>query len=60
MQNISLNNQSSSDKVQKETEAAAEISALVNYVQPVHFSSFDVAESMYFKYMKIDITSWNM
>lgn len=31
-----------SDKVQqaKETEAGAEISALVNYVQPVHFSSF--------------------
>lgn len=37
----------SSDKVQqaKETEAGAEISALVNYVQPVHFSSFENAES---------------
>jgi phosphatidylinositol phospholipase C beta len=36
-----------SDKVQnaKETEAGAEISALVNYVQPVHFSSFENAES---------------
>jgi phosphatidylinositol phospholipase C beta len=35
------------DKVQqaKETEAGAEISALVNYVQPVHFSSFESAES---------------
>lgn len=35
------------DKVQqsKETEAGAEISALVNYVQPVHFSSFENAES---------------
>ncbi|KAG5676110.1 hypothetical protein PVAND_005964 [Polypedilum vanderplanki] len=34
------------DKVQnaKETEAGAEISALVNYVQPVHFSSFDNSE----------------
>jgi phosphatidylinositol phospholipase C beta len=29
----------------KETEAGAEISALVNYVQPVHFSSFESAES---------------
>ncbi|XP_011165948.1 1-phosphatidylinositol 4,5-bisphosphate phosphodiesterase classes I and II isoform X1 [Solenopsis invicta] len=30
--------------VAKETEAGAEISALVNYVQPVHFSSFESAE----------------
>lgn len=30
----------------KETEAGAEISALVNYVQPVHFNSFELAESM--------------
>lgn len=29
----------------RETHAAAEISALVNYVQPVHFSSFENAES---------------
>ena len=29
----------------KETEAGAEISALVNYVQPVHFHSFEHAES---------------
>lgn len=29
----------------KETEAGAEISALVNYVQPVHFSSFETSES---------------
>ncbi|XP_063703185.1 1-phosphatidylinositol 4,5-bisphosphate phosphodiesterase classes I and II isoform X2 [Culicoides brevitarsis] len=28
----------------KETEAGAEISALVNYVQPVHFSSFESSE----------------
>ncbi|XP_065579726.1 1-phosphatidylinositol 4,5-bisphosphate phosphodiesterase classes I and II-like isoform X1 [Artemia franciscana] len=28
----------------KETEAGAEISALVNYVQPVHFHSFEQAE----------------
>jgi len=35
------------DKVSaaKETEAGAEISALVNYVQPVHFNSFESAES---------------
>lgn len=35
------------DKItsQKETEAGAEISALVNYVQPVHFSSFEASES---------------
>lgn len=36
-----------SDNVQqaKEAVAGAEISALVNYVQPVHFSSFENAES---------------
>lgn len=28
-----------------ESEAGAEISALVNYVQPVHFSSFENAKS---------------
>lgn len=35
------------DKAQpsKETEAGAEISALVNYIQPVHFNSFEYAES---------------
>ncbi|XP_017131605.1 1-phosphatidylinositol 4,5-bisphosphate phosphodiesterase classes I and II isoform X1 [Drosophila elegans] len=32
------------EKAQKETEAGAEISALVNYVQPIHFSSFENAE----------------
>ena len=31
----------------KETEAGAEISALVNYVQPVHFHSFEHAESKF-------------
>lgn len=31
----------------KETEAGAEISALVNYVQPVHFSSFENSESLF-------------
>lgn len=37
------------DKVssRKETEAGAEISALVNYVQPIHFVSFEMAESTY-------------
>ncbi|XP_025268130.1 1-phosphatidylinositol 4,5-bisphosphate phosphodiesterase classes I and II isoform X2 [Camponotus floridanus] len=36
---------SAPDKVAaKETEAGAEISALVNYVQPVHFNSFESAE----------------
>lgn len=33
---------------QKESEAGAEISALVNYVQPVHFTSFEVSESKFF------------
>lgn len=34
------------DKIaQKESEAGAEISALVNYVQPIHFSSFEASES---------------
>lgn len=32
---------------QKESEAGAEISALVNYVQPIHFTSFEVSESKY-------------
>lgn len=30
---------------QKESEAGAEISALVNYVQPIHFASFEASES---------------
>lgn len=38
----------------KETEAGAEISALVNYVQPVHFNSFESAESK-FEYITISI-----
>ena len=38
-------NEPPSEKAQKETEAGAEISALVNYVQPVHFSSFENSES---------------
>lgn len=33
----------------KETEAGAEISALVNYVQPVHFNSFESAESTFIR-----------
>lgn len=38
------------DKVSttKETEAVAEISELVNYVQPVHFSSFEVSEREFY------------
>lgn len=46
-QTIGVPGSSEPDKVQqtKETEAGAEISALVNYVQPVHFSSFENAES---------------
>lgn len=31
----------------KETQAGAEISALVNYIQPVHFTSFENSESKY-------------
>ncbi|KAL0266975.1 UNVERIFIED_CONTAM: hypothetical protein PYX00_009371 [Menopon gallinae] len=39
-------NEKNTDKAAaaKETEAGAEISALVNYIQPVHFVSFEVAE----------------
>jgi len=38
---------SSTDKCsnETETEAGAEISALVNYVQPVHFFSFEISKS---------------
>lgn len=32
---------------QKESEAAAEISALVNYVEPIHFTSFEASESKF-------------
>lgn len=35
---------------QKESEAGAEISALVNYVQPIHFTSFEASESKYFEH----------
>lgn len=44
-----LQDAAQSDKVSKETEteAGAEISALVNYVQPVHFISFENSESKY-------------
>lgn len=38
-------------KKQSETEAGAEISALVNYVQPVHFSSFENAKSKFVEYI---------
>ncbi|KDR24186.1 hypothetical protein L798_07593, partial [Zootermopsis nevadensis] len=43
---LRLQEKPSSDKVSaaKESEAGAEISALVNYVQPVHFSSFENSE----------------
>lgn len=46
---MQLQEKPTSDKVSttKETEAVAEISALVNYVQPVHFTSFEVSESKY-------------
>jgi len=30
----------------KESVAGAEISALVNYIQPVHFTSFEVSKGM--------------
>ncbi|KAI5745124.1 hypothetical protein M8J76_008422 [Diaphorina citri] len=43
---LQLEGKPSVDKVTsaKETEAGAEISALVNYVQPIHFISFENAE----------------
>ncbi|XP_055375771.1 1-phosphatidylinositol 4,5-bisphosphate phosphodiesterase classes I and II [Condylostylus longicornis] len=49
-------NEPPSEKSQKETEAGAEISALVNYVQPVHFSSFENAEkkSRYYEMSSFD------
>lgn len=37
----------------QETEAGAEISALVNYVQPVHFTSFENSESEYYILIKM-------
>ncbi|XP_044779859.1 1-phosphatidylinositol 4,5-bisphosphate phosphodiesterase classes I and II isoform X2 [Drosophila simulans] len=42
--NLPSGNEPPPEKAQKETEAGAEISALVNYVQPIHFSSFENAE----------------
>lgn len=44
---------------QKESEAGAEISALVNYVQPIHFTSFEVSESKYIKNCAISATNSN-
>lgn len=35
------------DSSARESEAGAEISALVNYVQPVHFFSFELSKSKY-------------
>ena len=47
---LQMQSKPTTDKVssRKETEAGAEISALVNYVQPVHFVSFDMAKSEYY------------
>ncbi|GBO98502.1 1-phosphatidylinositol 4,5-bisphosphate phosphodiesterase classes I and II [Eumeta japonica] len=39
----------------RETHAGAEISALVNYVQPVHFSSFENAESEFYASICVDV-----
>lgn len=47
------------EKAQKESEAGAEISALVNYVQPVHFSTFENAESK-FEFLKNHIFNTNL
>lgn len=46
---LQMQGKPTTDKVssRKETEAGAEISALVNYVQPIHFVSFENAESEY-------------
>lgn len=44
---------------QKESEAGAEISALVNYVQPIHFTSFEASESKYIKNYAIDANKNN-
>lgn len=44
---------------QKESEAGAEISALVNYVQPIHFTSFEVSESKYIKSCTIKANNGN-
>ncbi|XP_063236016.1 1-phosphatidylinositol 4,5-bisphosphate phosphodiesterase classes I and II [Bacillus rossius redtenbacheri] len=41
---VTKQDKAAADKVVKETEAGAEISALVNYVQPVHFNSFENSE----------------
>lgn len=47
VEELKLRGEKSTDKAAaaKETEAGAEISALVNYIQPVHFTSFEAAES---------------
>ena len=34
----------------QEAEAGMEMSALVNYIQPTHFHTFDVADSKYNSY----------
>lgn len=43
----------------KEASAAMEMSLLVNYIQPVHFHSFDASESEYIlKKHKIVLSVW--
>ncbi|KAK2716308.1 hypothetical protein QYM36_010774 [Artemia franciscana] len=44
--------------VGKETEASAKISDLVNYVQPVHFHSFEQAKLQQKNYEMSSITEW--
>lgn len=50
---LQMQGKPATDKVssRKETEAGAEISALVNYVQPIHFISFENAESEWNDYL---------
>lgn len=50
--NLEVAPPSDKEPAAKETEAGAEISALVNYVQPVHFNSFESAESKLFLHIR--------
>jgi len=50
-------NKAPDEKSIRETEAGEELSALVNYVQPVHFTSFENATSeLLFPFTVVDCT----
>lgn len=42
----------------QEAEAGMEMSALVNYIQPTHFHTFEIADSEYMSSVKVQLFTW--